>query len=66
MNQNKTKIKTQLFLKWDNFNGWRKNYFIAKYFSYAVYVCAHWNNKQTTVPFGKTMIKASFHLLDVI
>ncbi len=39
---------------------------IAKYLSDAVYAYAYWNNKETTVPLGKTIIKASFHLLDVI
>ncbi len=43
-----------------------KTVFIAKYLSYAVNACAYWNNKKTTVRFGKTMIQASFYLLDVI
>ncbi len=66
MNQNNTQMKTQIFWKWDNFRGFCKNYLIAKYLSYAVYACAYWNNEKTTVLLGKTMIKASFHLLDVI
>ncbi len=66
MNQNNTHMKTQIFLKWDDLSGWCKSYLIAKYLSYADYACACWNNKKTTVPLGETMIKASFHLLDVI
>ncbi len=50
----------------NDFSGRCKNYSIAKYLSYAVYACAYWNNKKNTVPLGKTMIVASFHLLDVI
>ncbi len=59
-------MKTLIFLKWDNFNGWCKNYLIAKYLPYAVHACAYWNNKKNTVPLGKTKTKTSFHLLDVI
>ncbi len=37
-----------------NFNGWSENYLIAKFLPYAVYACAYWNNKKTSVPLGKT------------
>ncbi len=66
MNQNKTQMKTQIFWKWDNLGGWCKNDLIAKYLSYAIYACAYWNKKETTVVLGNTMIDESFHLLDVI
>ncbi len=39
---------------------------IAKYIFYAVYACAYWNNKKTTVLIGKTKPKASFNLLNII
>ncbi len=66
MNQNNTQMKTQIFWKWGNFNGWFKNYLIAKYLPYADYAYAYWNNKKSTVLLGKTMIKAIFHPFDVI
>ncbi len=59
-------MKIQIFRKWGNFSRWCKKYLIAKYLSYAVYACAYWNNKKIIIPLGKTMIKASVHILDVI
>ncbi len=59
-------MKTQIFRKLDNFNGWCRKYLIAKHLLYAVYACAYWNNKKTTVPLGKTKTKANFYLFDDI
>ncbi len=39
---------------------------IAKHLFCAVYLCVYLNNKKTTLHLGKTVIKASFDLLDVI
>ncbi len=60
MNLNNTQMKTQIFWKRDNFNGWFKNYLIA------MFMHVHIGIIKNTIPLGKTKTKASFHLLDVI
>ncbi len=57
--------RNRKYLKWDKFSLWCKNCLMVASHSYAFYECVYWNNKKMHF-FGKIMIKACFHLLDVL
>ncbi len=57
--------KTTTKHKLNNCNRWWTNYMVSKCPFKAGYVCAYWNNKKPVI-LGKSIIKASFDLLNAI